>query len=709
MNEELLAEARRRGLIPPDQTPQVQAVSPQVNPELLAEAKRRGLVPDERGFGQKIADAWKGNATEDLKSLDFYQFQDPKDASFMQSKEMQAAQLGLSSIFGSDEDKQKKFLELVPSAKLSQDANGNPVIETDQGRFYVNKPGMDAMDVSIGAVKGAMFTPAAKIASLGGSLLAKIGLGAAASGATDAGMQAAAERSIDEYDPKQTLATAAFGGAGELAAPVLGAVGRGVKRIADRFKSPESLIQVGKQLAEAAGIPGTLDDGVYIALAKKAGEIKGGASVPSILSEAELGTTLTKGQKTGDYAQRRLEEMLKNRPDGAGAVLRDAESSNQQALQEAAAKLRANLGADTNPVDAAQLIQRSVQEQHGNAKKAVAEAYDLARSKPAAVPDAHAAALPARARDALADFDLSPDLHPAATRALDLLERKMGAAKPAAEPGALAGTDLRSIETTRKQLSSLVDSAKNPADRAATIRVKKELDSWLDDAVDSSIITGDVEAINALKEARSLRTKLHQRFEQSGPSDQAGRIVQKMIKDEASPDQIAQMVFGAGHLSPAAGANVARKLKSALGDDAEAWNAVRGAILAKATTNKVGETAGPQAIVTNLKDLLRNRKTLMNELYSPQERDAISRFTMMVEPLVKKGDLAKSSGTAERLMAALSSGFGNVPVLGSLMNAIAVPRRFIQASGALQPIRDPSAFRVPGAVAAAAYQNQAGQ
>ena len=678
------------------------SAAPQVDPGLLAEAQRRGLIPaqsqPEKGFGQGIADSFNGNAAEDIRSINEYEFNKPDGSPDM----MTALKMLPSGALGSDEDKARQFMKMVPGATMTKDANGNDIIETDQGRFYVNEPGLDRQDVMSGITKAASFLPAGRLVKAGGTLLAKLGLGAAGAGATDIGMQAASGRNIDQYDPVQTATTAALGSAGELAGPLFGAVTRGVKSTAAKFASPESLVAAGKKIAAEAGIPGNLGDDVYKALAQRSEEIAGGASPASVLSEVELGTNLSKGQKTGDYAQQRLEETLKSRADGSGAVLREADAANQNAIEAASEKLRTQLGANpSSQADAAQQIQSSIQQQHATAKQGVREAYDAARAKNAVVPTDVVETLPGRARAAVEDMGLDPALHPAAVKSLEVLDSTLGALKA---DGKLTGLDLKKVENTRRILSSRIDAAANPADRMATTKIKKELDNWLDDAVDNAVIQGDAEAITLLKEARSARTKLHQRFEQNGKGDQAGRIVQKMISEDASPDQLAQMVFGAGKLSPAAASNVAKKVKLALGDDKEAWNAMRSAVLIGPTTKKTGEVVGPQAIVSNLKEMLRNRPALMKELYSPEELNTIQRFTMMVEPLVKKGGLAKSSGTTERAIAALSQGFGNVPIIGSLLNAVQAPRRFMQASGALGAVRPPLTSPIPGMAAPAAYE-----
>jgi len=679
-----MMEAERRGILPAEKQ------------ELLDEARRRGLVDKPPGLTERIANAVKGNAAEDIRSLDFYTFRDAEG----QPDPIAAARLGITSIFGDDADKERRFAELVPNATRTQDANGNPVFETDQGRFYVNRPGLDGMDAATGFVKGAAFAPAARLAAIPAGLLARFGVGAAAAGATDVGMQAGAGRSVDEYDPEQTAITAGLGGAGELLAPVTGAITGAAKRL---LASDASLAQTGRRIAQEAGIPGDLSEDVYRALGQRAGEIQGGASPASVLSEIELGTRLTRGQKTGDYAQQRLEETLRSRADGpGGAMIRDAETANRDAVARGLASMRQRLGADpSSPVEAAETLQHAVAGQYDDARRAVGAAYDSARARSASVPGEFAQSLPGRARKAVEDFDITPDLHPATSRALDLVERTMGGGQ-AGET--LAAMDLRKIETTRRQLANLVESATNNADRTAARRVKGELDSWLDDAVDQAVIQGDQGALEALKQARAMRAKLHERFEQRGPNDQAGKIVQRMIAGDASPDQLAQMVFGAGRISPSAGANVASKLKAALGDDREAWDAMRSAVILKATSGaKDGETLGAQAIVGNLKDLLRNRPTLMKELYTPQEQAALSRFTMLIEPLVKKGDLGRSSGTAERILGAITTGFGRVPIIGQIMSAMQAPKQYWQATGALSPVRSPLGPQLPGMAPAAIY------
>ena len=111
-----------------------------------AEPQEPSLFEQAKQFVTNIPQMVKGNATEAIGDVF-----DPEFEAYTGGSELGRAGAALkalpSSIWGTDADLAQKSLESVPGARMSQDENGNPVIETPDGkRFYVNTPGLDYND-----------------------------------------------------------------------------------------------------------------------------------------------------------------------------------------------------------------------------------------------------------------------------------------------------------------------------------------------------------------------------------------------------------------------------------------------------------------------------------------------------------------------------------------------------------------------------------
>lgn len=402
---------------------------------------------------------------------------------------------------------------------------------------------------------------------------------------------------------------------------------------------------------QLAGIPGKLSNADLVGLGRQYPEILGGASPASALAGSEFGFKLTQGQKTGNPLFLRREEML--RASGgdtmASRAARNVQQAQEQNLTQQAQGIQnwlAGGNSPSSPAEAAQAVMGSVKQQATNLRGQIDNAYDAARSKDATVPLSHVGSLTDRISGALQNIAVDPVLTPRTTRALDILGNDMSNAVASGGPG----LSMKTVETSRQKIMSAMDGATG-SDLRALKNVKNAYDDWVTDAFDNALVTGDPNALASMQQARALRAQYGARFQPQNPNDQGGKIVQKLLDDNATPDQMAQTIFGAGQLAPSASASVVTKLKNALGDDQDAWNAVRSAFINKAVTNRAGETLGPQAIVGNLNRFLRERPDLVRQLYSQPEIDRMQRFATAVSSLVPPSEIAKSSGTGERMLA----------------------------------------------------------
>lgn len=631
-----------------------------------------------------IIDRIRGNPAEQIPSI--YDPQFDKDAGWGQYTGIKPS---IASLLGNDENVMAAVLKATPGAQAAEDANGNAVVQLPDGkRYYVNQPGLDMTDVGRAAGKAAAFVPAAAAAATGKTTPLRMLLGGLASGGTDAAMQlgATAAGGNPDLNPTQTALAGGIGAGAEAVPALLGSIFRGGKAA---LTSDSALARLGQQVATDAEIPGQLTQSQLVELGRRYPQIRAGASPESALAESEFGFRLTQGQKTGDIQQLRREEML--RASGgdtmASRAARNVATEQERNLSDQAQRIQDYLAggaSPSSPAEAAQSVIGGVRQQAADLSGRVDAAYDAVRGTNAAVNIGQAQALPQRLVTAVRDYDITPELTPATYRQLGRIQDELSKLPPQT-----TGVTLRAVEANRKILNNAIGSAANATDKAALTRVKGAFDDWLGETFDNALISGDPQALETLKQARALRAEYGMRFQPKNPNDQGGKIVKQLLDDNATPDQMAQAIFGSGQLAPRASASIVQKLKGALGSDVDTWNAVRSAFINRAVVKPTGETLGPQAIVSNLGRFLRERPDLARQLYSQEEVDKLKRFATAMSVLVPPKEIAKSSGTAERALAFFNEYLRGIPLGKSVMDLLAAPVRARTAAQMMRPVTSP--------------------
>lgn len=593
-----------------------------------------------------------------------------------------------ADIFGNYQDVANSIAKRVPGAKLVRDANGYEVLELPDGkRFAMNRPGTQGHEVASLAGRILGFMPAGKLASLPTALSGRVATGAAAAGATDMAMQKVAGR--ESIDPAQTAVSASLGGGAELLAPLLRAAGN---KAVDWLRSDANAKAVGAQLAKQFDL-GPMDDAALVELGRRSRELAGGAKPSATAGEAEFGLKYTSGQKTGDFKQLAREEMLAESQTMGGEMMRQAQREGARSVDSALEAIRARMSGGQAPTSVSSGVGRVVSgigDAYRQAKGKVDELYSAARQQKAAISREGLSGLPQQLRRAVGEMDIATQTHPAAAKALERITATVQGL-----PKEVTAVTLRAIERERRILNNDWKAAVSPADREAVRRLRDAYDTWVGEAIDNALVSGSPAALEALKAARAARSDLGVRFERQSTTDAAGRLIERMTKSKASPEEFATALLGSSQVSKPVAATFAARIKQALGSDTNAWNQLRSTVLLKATTKPTGEALGPQAIVSNLKTMLRERPELLNTLYSAKERAALGRLVSALEPMLKQGSMARSSGTAERVMRYLGTTAHSVPLVGDLLRQLA---SLGQAGRALAPISPPRPALLPASI-----------
>lgn len=603
-------------------------------------------------------------------------------------------------MFGSREAAAKYLAEQV-GGRVGQADDGQPtVILPDGTQYRTNEPGADMSDVAnVAGNVGAFLTPAGWASRIGQArnlgLGARAGLQAVAAGGTDVALQAGFS---DGIDPTRTASAAAGGAGGEAIGT---GVGYGVNRLASlgRSASGQNTRQAQNMLT-GAGVSSPQPAAIN-RLAAGVEEINAGADPGAILGRELYGFQYTQGQRAADPVRRfdllSREELLRQSP-GAGGVFSQAADANRAQLAGAVEDIGQRMGgqAGATPAELAQTAAGRLQAQADDLGARVSEAYARAgEGGRTAVSSDSVRGLPGRMQAAVADFAPNPTLTPATSRTLQQIS------EAANLPDNVSGVTLKAIETQRRIINNNISAAANPSDRAAMTAIKREFDGWLDEAVEGALISGDEAALQALKDARQLRFEYGRRFEGRGDSD---RFITGLLDGSRTPEELVNIALGAGQVSKAGGARFIDRLRLAADNDPQVIGALRAAHFQRMTTGANGEPLAMGQIVRNIKSTEYNNASVLKALYSPEEWAEVRRLAAALDPLIAKGDFARTSGTAERMGRMMFNRIGGgLPIIGEMVRGIGDARATVNAARAIsQPLRLPTQAPAGSAAAGAA-------
>jgi len=606
------------------------------------------------------------------------------------------AMLGASAkdMFGSRQGA-AEYLAEKSGGTLGADADGEPIVMLKDGtRYRLNDQGLDMSDIAnVAGNVGAFFTPAKLLSSFGRAknvgLAGRAGLQAAGAGATDVALQAGFDRG--RIDPFRTAAATVGGGAGEVAGTALGAV---VSKVGQVVRGSGSNARAAATMADKAGLNNPTPEQLAT-LTRGMEEVRAGADPRAILGNAEFGFNYTKGQRMSEgaakFAQLSREEVLRQAP-GANQAFLSAQTTNAAQLDDALTRIGAGFGGrpGATPAELAQGAASRVTQQADELGSRITEAYAKAgEGARAAISSDSVRSLPLRLQQAVADFAPNPATTPAAARTLDQVKAATDSILSSGQGANVRGVTLKALETQRRILNNNVNAATNNADRAAMVKIKREFDGWLDEAVDTTLVSGDPQSLAAMKEARGLRAEFARRFEGGSDSD---KFIGGLLDGTRTPEELVNIALGAGQVSKTGGARFIERLRVASGNDPEVIGNLRAAHFLRLTSGNDGKALDMGQIVRNVNTTQYSNASIVKALYSPDEWAQIRRLAFSLQPLVAKGDFAKSSGSTERLVRLLlGRTAGSLPIVGEPLKAIASVRNTIQAERAVnQPLRLPS-------------------
>lgn len=428
-----------------------------------------------------------------------------------------------------------------------------------------------------------------------------------------------------------------------------------------------TLTSEGKALLEAAGYDvAQLSDDFAKAFNKRLNE---GLDAPAAGAAAQLdefGIPVMRANVTGDAADFAKVKSAAAGADGARQerAARRALDAQAGAVTQASDNLAERMGRLGDQGDAAITMQQALRSGRDAARDAAKKAYDL-------LPDGMVngelvkslgSQLSAGLKAAGQGIDRAAVNAQAAIRELDAVFSN-------ASKGGVKFDDLERARQGLVRAQKAAAGGSIGVDQIATSNLKKAFDQKIDDLMTSGLIDGDPAFIAAAKKARGLWADYQRKY---FGDDATSRFVQKMVADDASPDDVVKWMFGVSKMgSGRMNSTIAKGLKSYVGDTSDAWQMVRGAAIRQILKKPDGMTQyGPKALTERLGDFLTSPTTreLSRELFTAAERGTLLRYQAALKRLVAPEGALNPSGSGYEVGRRLSGLFKTVTEIGGAVS-----------------------------------------
>ena len=379
------------------------------------------------------------------------------------------------------------------------------------------------------------------------------------------------------------------------------------QRILAKEGQPAASLTVG----QARQIDGALNNAADYVAAQPARGDAPAASAMAIAS-ARQGVPLTVGQLSADPTSQFAENVLAKGP--ARDVMAGAYSDQRQAFLDAA---RRASGTDLSEEDLGNQLGDSIRQRAGWHDQQERAAWQPIDDRPrlggAPDPDLYfhpdvAANLLDRLQQQAGPRSLYPEGTPAALRAHDVLGGMLvdhGALEDLTRPQAarMAGEAIRGgppvnrqvpagvfsldqLQTTRRQLGSLINSAANDEDRAAVTQMRMSLDNATRDAINNGQVSGAPELMDQWRNALAASRAKHEFL---GNDDPVAGFMRPIADGDMQGQQIYDALWGRGGVD---GGSQTRQLLDHLQTQFRPWDDVTANLRSSYTSNVLTGRSG---------------------------------------------------------------------------------------------------------------------
>jgi hypothetical protein len=549
------------------------------------------------------------------------------------------------------------ILKSVEGSQGGEDAEGNPYVVINGKPFYTNKQGLSSVDAVGFAGDILQFLPAAKLASLAKGFATRIGIGGLSTGAISGGKELSAQMlgSGQEFDTTKVALDTAFGAGGQAVGDALATYMRARKPV---FNATGDVSAQFRDQLKSAGIDfesfGTKGKQALIDAYKNLGTgfAKEAERVSSVASQADTAFPVTLGQATGDVRQIAREEAMRQGGRGGRAqkIIQEFDIKQKQGITSEAADLGTRIAptaTTTTQQEAGGTMYEILRAKQKELKTGVQQAYDETDLRALAIPAESAKDLTSKVSGAITqgDFILNKTLTPSAAQAYDDLINII----PKVDKANVSQINLKSLESTRRNLGSYYKAALNDADRNAVTMLTRQFDDWLDDTITSGLASGDVAQLDKLKEARSLAKDYFSKFkiDPSSPDVDAQKVIDKIVKKDLTPVETMNYLFGSAKLGENQTAvRVARRYKELFGVDSPQMDEFRQAAYMRLVQDTQGNIKPAASIVREVDELIMGKgSALAQEVFTTEQVATLKEFRKALGKTVTPASATNPSKT----------------------------------------------------------------
>ncbi len=480
-----------------------------------------------------------------------------------------------------------------------------------------------------------------------------------------------------------------------------GALGAGGQRLGTLLQRPSSYSQAASAL-EGTGInPSLMPQATQTTLSDylNAGKNSTDSAFKSVADTLPTPVPMSVGQMAGDPALQLTENAALRGGSGGPATItaqafRDAQ---RRALGENIQGIGSELSGGV-PVERGSGgvgVSNTLNTWRDAAAGGVNNAYEAARNaeNPASLASHGSAGLATHLKYGLEDFD--PLTVPHTMRQIGHIERVIGAAKNGLPTNAQLSaenlaefpenvrnqimqasktgeTPVKAIFDARARLSKLT-RGNDPVEASAARRTIKQLDTAIDDAVTNGLMKGDPKTVDIWRQAIGQRKAFAKLFEGNDLIDKLTERAPRSGEHDAlkiDPVSATNYILGREGIVGLGDLNRSRdlsRLGDVLGRDSAGWNALKGEVFNRLAEKGTGPSEGGVAtfsgskFASNWRDAQRKYGPVINQMFSPAERDLITRFAVTAERVTKPvmgGDNPSNSGV---MVAKLLTKFRGLP------------------------------------------------
>lgn len=606
------------------------------------------------------------------------------DVGNLSSKQANKMTIRAAMKFAVDQDAEVDILKKnIKNAFFSYDSFGNAIIHyTDKNgkerREYVNPKGITKEDVLKFVAQTPLYMAGGGVAGaigkkIGAGMFTRMGLQGVGAGLTSAGVDSLAMLggSKQGVSGERAIITSLFGAVGEGVATMLGKL----------IKSPNlmdmqgKLTKQGRREVKSAG----MDPDAFQKRLDEAFNNNGEQVITKGGRTQDFDIPLSSGQATKDLKQLQEEELMRKGAfgDKPQATILGFDDNQNEAIKRATDVYRQRINPKENVIategDAATIISQGIKGRYARMALKVDDNYSqIGQGSTAALSKDSFNDLTNIIKgefvDTIAPTEIgglnvlggnfgkaaSKELTPGTTLALSKLSSLNKTLQGTKDKAGLDGITLSTIYEYRKYVNQLLNGAKGP-DKVNLSTIKRTVDSWLENNINTVLINGDAKELAKLKTAISSRAELGylfgKRINKSGKTDSIGAKLDQIVKDENLDDtKLLDWVFNKSHIGGKAEAKaIVERIIEIVGKGSKEYNALRQGAFLRLEKGVVKDGRfNKQRFINNVEEALdKSGASVMRVLFNESERKALRKLAQEIKHA--NPQIFNPSGTAGSL------------------------------------------------------------